>query len=131
MDSWTGITPGGLQPSDGPGSVDATNLVNHWGDDSLAATTTTLTLNKTNFVHGIAVNITAGVNPSSATGNVAIEDNYATQQQASTSTTPTLLGLNGGTASGPYALFPAEPITCMPDMVEMVATPAACLSRCS
>jgi len=96
----------GYNLATGLGSVDATNLVNHWGDDSLVATTTTLTLDKTNFVHGTAVNVTAGVNPSSATGNVAIEDNYATQPQASTSTTPTLLGLKGGTASGTYALFP-------------------------
>lgn len=90
----------------GLGSVDATMLVNHWTDNSLGATTTTLSLDKTTFAHGTAVNVTAGVSPTSATGDIALTDNYASQSQATTSTPTPMFALSGGSASGSYSQFP-------------------------
>lgn len=90
----------------GLGSIDATQLVNHWGDDSLASTTTTLSLGQTTFTHGTPISVTAGVNPTSATGSIAITDNYASQSQATTSTPTTMFALSGGSASGSYSQFP-------------------------
>ncbi len=90
----------------GLGSVDATLLVNHWGDDARTSTTTTLSLNETTFAHGTPVTATAGVSPASATGAVAITNNYASQPQATTSTPTTMLALSGGSASGSYSEFP-------------------------
>ncbi|HEY3706760.1 MAG TPA: protease pro-enzyme activation domain-containing protein [Terracidiphilus sp.] len=90
----------------GLGSVDATLLVNHWNDDARGATTTTLKLDKTTFTHGSAVAVTAGVNPTSASGAVAITDDYASQQFATGSTTARMFALSGGSASGSYSEFP-------------------------
>jgi trimeric autotransporter adhesin len=90
----------------GLGSLDATQLVNHWNDDTRSATTTTLNLNKTTFAHGSAVTVTAGVNPGSATGAVAITDDYASQPLATGSTSAAMLALSGGSASGTYSQFP-------------------------
>lgn len=103
----TGYNAGtGYSLADGLGSVDATNLVNHWADDTLGATNTTLALDKTNFVHGTSVLLTSTVNPASATGDVAIDNNYSAQTQATTSSVPSLLRLNSGAASGTNSLFP-------------------------
>jgi len=90
----------------GLGSVDATMLVNHWADNSLGATTTTLTLDKTTFTHGTAVTVTAGVSPTSATGAIAVTNSYASQAQATTSTPTTMFALSGGSASGSYSQLP-------------------------
>jgi hypothetical protein len=96
----------GYNLSTGLGSVDISTLANDWNSDSFTPTTSTLSLDKTSFVHGTSVNISASVNPSAATGNVAIVNNYASQASASTSASPTLLTLSGGSASGSYAEFP-------------------------
>jgi hypothetical protein len=103
----TGYNAGsGYNLATGLGSVDIANLVNNWSDNSLISTSTSLSLDKTNFTHGASVNISVGVNPSAATGNVAIENNYAAQAKATTSVAPTLLTLNGGAASASYSQFP-------------------------
>ncbi len=96
----------GYNLATGLGSVDVTNLVDDWANDSLASTTTSLSLDKTSFTHGTIVNISAGVTPSAATGNVAIENNYGSQSQATTTATPTRLSLSGGSASESYSQFP-------------------------
>ena len=90
----------------GLGSVDASLLVNHWTDNSLASTTTTLGLDQTTFQHGTPVAITASVNPNSATGDIAITDNYASQVQATGSTPTGRLTLSNGSASGTFSQFP-------------------------
>ena len=90
----------------GLGSVDISALVNAWASDSLTATSTTLSLNKTTFTHGTSVNFTSDVNPAAATGNVAIITNYASQAQATTSVSPFRLALSGGSASGSYSELP-------------------------
>jgi hypothetical protein len=103
----TGYNAGaGYSLAAGLGSVDATSLVNHWSDDTLTTTNTTLTLDKTTFVHGTLVHITSAVNPAAATGDVAIQDNYSAQAQATTSSIPSPLRLNAGAASGTNSLFP-------------------------
>ena len=103
----TGYNAGsGYNLATGLGSVDISNLVNDWTDNGLTTTDTTLSLDKITFTHGTRVKISAGVNPSSATGNVAIVNNYASQAQATTSASPTLLPLAGGSASGSYSQFP-------------------------
>ena len=103
----TGYNSGtGYSLAAGLGSVDASSLVNHWSDAVLGSTKTTLALDRTTFVHGTLVNITSTVNPASATGDVAIQDNYLAQAKATTSTVPSLLRLNSGTASGTNSLFP-------------------------
>ena len=90
----------------GLGSIDAGLLVNHWSDDSLASTTTTLSLDRSAFQHGTPVTITAGVNPSSATGDIAITDNYSSQVQANGGTATNLLTLSGGSATDVFSQFP-------------------------
>ncbi|UWZ83550.1 protease pro-enzyme activation domain-containing protein [Occallatibacter riparius] len=91
----------------GLGSIDATQLVNHWNDASRGATTTTLSLDKSTFTHGSPVTITAGVNPTSATGAVAITNDYASQPNATASSpTSTILALSAGSAPGSYSQFP-------------------------
>jgi len=103
----TGYNAGsGYNLATGLGSVDISNLVNDWADVSLASTSTSLSLDKTSFTHGTSVNISSGVNPSAATGNVAIVNNYASQLLATTSVSPTLLPLNSGSASGSFSQFP-------------------------
>jgi hypothetical protein len=104
-------TAAGYNLATGLGSVDATQLVNHWANVSRTSTTTSLALDKTAFVHGAPVHITAGVSPSGASGNVSIVNNAATQSLASSSTAATLLALVNGTASGIYSQFPGGAYT--------------------
>lgn len=59
----------------GLGSVDAALMVNNWNLVTFTATTTTLTVNSgnpVNVTHGAAVPVTVSVNPTSATGDVAL-----------------------------------------------------------
>jgi len=90
----------------GLGSVDITNLVNDWGNDTLTPTTSTLSLSQTTFTHGASVNIGIGVNPSAATGNAAVVTNYTSQAQATTSVQSTLIPLTGGSGSTSYSELP-------------------------
>jgi hypothetical protein len=101
----------GYNLATGLGSVDVTQLLNHWTNLSRASTTTSLTLDKTSFVHGTPVHIRVGVGPSGVTGNVAIVNNAATQPLASSSTAATLLPLVNGAASGAYSQFPGGTYT--------------------
>ena len=90
----------------GLGSVDATALVNHWGDVIQTATTTTLALGKTSFVHGTPVAVTVSVSPTVATGQVAIENNYTSQNLSTGSTPPSLVTLSSGAGSETFSQFP-------------------------
>ncbi len=59
----------------GLGSIDAYNMVTHWGSVTLGATTTTLTPSATTFAHGTAVTISgtvAGSSTTPPTGNVGL-----------------------------------------------------------
>ncbi len=90
----------------GLGSVDISNLVNNWSDGTTTGTTTSLSLSQTSFTHGTPVQIDVTVTPTAATGDVAIENNYASQLQATTSVSPTRVTLSGGSASETYSQFP-------------------------
>jgi hypothetical protein len=89
----------GYNLANGLGSVDVSSLIQAWGDNSLTATSTSLTLGQTTFTHGTPVNISTTVTPA-ATGNVAIETNYASQATATGSTPPASLTLSGGSGGG-------------------------------
>lgn len=106
-DFLTGYNAGsGYSLATGLGSVDIAQLVNNWEDVSLSSTQTTLALNQTSFVHGTTVNVSASVNPSAATGNIAIVNNSGSQSQATTNSGPINLPLMGGSAAGTYSQFP-------------------------
>jgi hypothetical protein len=83
----------------GLGSVDMSSLVNNWTSIGKTQTTTSLTLNPTTFRHGTPVAIGIGVNPSAATGNVALSTNTAGNLQIA-------LPLSSGQATGTWAGFP-------------------------
>ena len=104
-------TASGYNLATGLGSVDVTALVNAWESDSLTPTTTTLTLDKTNFTHGTPVNIGVVVNPSAATGDVAVVNNASAQNNATSSSSSAFLPLAGGAASGSFAQFPGGTYT--------------------
>jgi hypothetical protein len=96
----------GYNMATGLGSVDIANLVNNWSSAALAQTSTTLKLDTTSFTHGTAVNITAGVNPAAATGDVAIVNNAKSQNGATRGGPPVRLLLSGGSATGNSTQFP-------------------------
>jgi subtilase family serine protease len=66
----------GYDSATGLGSVNVTNLVNHWNDVTPAATATTLSLGATTSTFGTPVNIAVTVTPATGTGtptgNVAL-----------------------------------------------------------
>ncbi|HVT96499.1 MAG TPA: protease pro-enzyme activation domain-containing protein, partial [Acidobacteriaceae bacterium] len=74
----SGTTPyynasAGYNLATGLGSVDATVLLNNWGNISFTGSTTTLTPSSTSFAHGTAITISGSVTGTgSPTGNVAL-----------------------------------------------------------
>lgn len=103
----TGYNAGaGFSLASGLGSVDISQLVNDWSNVSLTSTQATLSLSETSFVHGTPINITTSVNPSGATGNVAVINNSGSQTGATTNSAPTNPPLVAGSATGTYAEFP-------------------------
>jgi subtilase family serine protease len=58
----------GYDSASGLGSVDVTNLVNHWNDFTQAATATTLSLSATTSTFGSPVNISVSVKPATGSG---------------------------------------------------------------
>jgi hypothetical protein len=58
----------GYDLASGLGSVNISNLVNSWSKQSLAASSTTLTLSQTTFQHGTAITLSGAVTPASGTG---------------------------------------------------------------
>ena len=74
----TGTTPdynaaAGYNLATGLGSVDANQLITHWGSVKFTGTTTTLTPSSTSFTHGTAITISGAVTGTGTpTGNVAL-----------------------------------------------------------
>ena len=102
----TGYNAGaGYNFATGLGSVDATALVNHWGDVT-QSTTTTLALDKTGFVHGTPVGISVSVAPAGATGQVAIENDYTSQNLATSGTPTSFVQLSSGSGSETFSQLP-------------------------
>jgi len=105
-------TSSGYNLATGLGSVDITNLGNNWKGAAGTSTTTTLTLDKTSFVHGDTVHVSLAVNPSQASGDVAVVNNASSQSLAPGSSSAVLrLPLIGGAASGGYSQFPGGSYT--------------------
>ncbi len=63
----------------GLGSVDIASLVNNWTSVGRVQTVTSLTLGSTTFQHGQPISIEIAVNPSAATGSVAIASDLSTR----------------------------------------------------
>jgi len=90
----TGYNTGtGYDLATGLGSVDVNQLIQNWGSVALTPTSTTFSINSSTAayagVHGAAVTFNAGVNPTAATGAVAVID--------------TANVTSGGTTSGPQS----------------------------
>ena len=89
----------------GLGSVDISSLVNDWTSVGKTQTTTALTLSATSFQHGQPIAIGIGVNPSGATGNVAITNDLSARGLFG-SDSQISLPLSNGQAAGNWVAFP-------------------------
>jgi subtilase family serine protease len=89
----------------GLGSVDISGLVNGWASAGRTQTTTSLTLSSTTFQHGQPIAIGIDVNPSAATGKVAITNDLGAQGLIGDSTQMSL-SLSNGRAAGNWVGFP-------------------------
>jgi hypothetical protein len=96
----------------GLGSVDTTNLVNGWSTVTFIPSTTALTLNSGNPVnveHGTAIPVSVSVNPTAATGNVALLVSPGTPGnpgiQAFTLTNGTVNGQTSMLLGGTYSVM--------------------------
>ncbi|HEY3991158.1 MAG TPA: Ig-like domain repeat protein [Acidobacteriaceae bacterium] len=96
---------GSYNLSNGLGSVDISSLVNDWTSVGKTQTTTSLTLSSTTFQHGEPIAIGIGVNPSAATGNVAITNDLSARG-LSGSDSQLNLALANGQATGSWVAFP-------------------------
>jgi subtilase family serine protease len=99
-------TAGAYSPATGLGSVDIIQLISHWDSTGPAATATSLTLNKTSFVHGTPVSVNVTVSPSAAAGNVAVTSNAGAQPGATSSPAAITLPLQAGSAATSYSQLP-------------------------
>jgi len=104
----SGYTAGtGYDQATGLGTVNAANLVNQWSSVSFRPSTTTLTLNPTNFTHGSPVSVNVSVAPASGsgapTGNVALMASSGTEGGAFT--------VSGGSISASTQLLPGGSYT--------------------
>jgi hypothetical protein len=89
----------------GLGSVDIASLVSNWTSVGKAQTSVSLTLSSTTFQHGQPIQIGVGVNPSAATGNVALSNDISARGLFGSSSQLTLPLINGQ-ASSNWAAFP-------------------------
>ncbi len=89
----------------GLGSVDVSLLASSWQSDVRAATSTSLTVDKSTFKHGTAVNINTAVNPAAATGSIALVSSGAGMESM-----PPLALVNGAGA-GTYTQLPGGTYT--------------------
>jgi len=84
----TGTTPGyvataGYNLATGLGSIDASQLVSHWGDVQTSGTTTTLTSSSNTFTHGTPITLSGSVTVAgrTPTGDVALMTDSSTPLQ--------------------------------------------------
>lgn len=96
----------GYDLASGLGSVDAAELVNHWGDVKFASSGVTLTPSQTTFTHGTAISVSGTVTGDSPTGTVALMTDSAEQGQQAQGVAQWLNGdqgvfkVSGGAFSG-------------------------------
>jgi len=95
----------GYDLATGLGSVDANALVTNWNDTSFVATTTTLSLSSSSFVHGAPVTFTATVaaapGSGAPTGDIAVTTTSGFPLQRNE-----LIPITNGTASRTVDFFP-------------------------
>ena len=90
----------------GLGSLDISSLVNNWASIGKTQTTTSLTLNPASIQHGQVVTVGIDVNPSAATGNVALSNDSNVKTQHVSGNSQISLSLSSGQATGSWAGFP-------------------------
>ena len=107
LNGWDAGT--GYDKASGLGSIDAAQMVSLWPSAALAPTTTALSINgSTNAVsvtHGTPLNLHVGVNPSTATGDVALVANTTSLSGLTT------IPLTGGLGTSSYNGLPGGQYT--------------------
>lgn len=93
----------GYDSATGLGSVNVTNLINHWNDSTQTATATTLSLGAGTSTFGSPVNITVAVKPSTGSGTpagtVALLTDSTLPEAVGAGTVPLTNGSYSGTIS--------------------------------
>lgn len=114
----TGYNAGtGYDTATGLGSVDVNALVKAWSSATLASTSTSFNINGSTAAytgtHGATVTFNVGVNPTSATGNVAIIDNanMSTSANSTQNNGQIPIALSGGSGSTTYNGLPGGSYT--------------------
>jgi hypothetical protein len=106
---------GGYDTATGLGSVDLSAVISAWTSVSLASTTTTLKINGSSAaytgVHGQSLTFNVGVNPTSATGNVAIIDTANMNSGGTLNNGQFSIPLSGGTGTVTYNGLPGGTYT--------------------
>lgn len=105
----------GYDLASGLGSVDVSALVNAWGSVTLGGTSTTLTINGSTAaytgVHGANLTFNVGVNPTTATGSVAIIDTANTNTGGTLDNGQFAIALSSGAGSATYNGLPGGTYT--------------------
>ena len=105
----------GYDTATGLGSVDLSAVISAWSSVSLAATSTTLKINGSSAaysgVHGQSLTFNVGVNPTSATGNVAIVDTANMSAGGTLNNGQLSIPLSGGTGTATYNGLPGGTYT--------------------
>lgn len=96
----------GYDSATGLGSVNVTNLVNHWNDVTPAATVTTLSLGATTSTFGTPVNISVAVKPATGTGTPTGTVAFLTDSKLPDAIGAGTVTLTNGSYSGTIASLP-------------------------
>lgn len=100
----------GYDTASGLGSVDVSALVNAWGSVGLGGTSTTFNINGSTSaytgVHGANLTFNVGVNPTTATGSVAIIDNANTNSGGTLGNAQIAIALTSGAGTATYNGLP-------------------------
>ena len=103
----TGYAAGtGYDNATGLGSVNVTNLVNHWNDTTLTATSTALTLGATSSTFGQPVTLAVTVAPTTGTGTPTGQVALLTDSTAPGAATAGAITLANGAYSGSISSLP-------------------------
>ncbi|MBW4028180.1 MAG: hypothetical protein HIU93_12365 [Acidobacteria bacterium] len=96
----------GFDRASGLGSVNVSNLVNHWSDASTTSTTTSLTLASTQSTFGQPVTIAVAVAPTTGTGTPIGDVALLTDSTLPGATSAGLVTLTSGAYSGTVSSLP-------------------------
>lgn len=101
----------GYDLATGLGSVNVTNLINHWNTVTFSPTTTTFSISPTSAVHGSPLNVTGTVTPNSGTGTATgpvwlVQNGYPNGNLIGDSTTDIFMLGSQGSYAGITHLLP-------------------------